>query len=182
MTRLAGVEEFGDAARRAPMPSRRDRAARTGLGSRHQPRTGVTTKLLGGSHERRQLAEDVDARADPGPVSSSASRKRRGDLVGVLEVLRSAGKGDLSGVRAHVVRALDQQHLWTVGPVAEQDQHRRRPRRTVRRWRELRPPLRTPTRTTSTHGFEPAGQLRGRRTSALMTRAAQSSSMPEVLS
>ena len=58
--------------------------AYTALGSRHQPSTGVTAKLLGGSHSAGSAAEHVDAgRVEPGLLLGLAQRGLHGGLAGV---------------------------------------------------------------------------------------------------
>ena len=101
-----------------------DAAPRDGV--RHQPSTGVTEKLLGGSQSSRQLAEHLDAgRVEPGLLLGLPERRLDRRLA---RVDRAAGEGDLAGVGAHVVRALGEQQppvLEVVaGPSANSMQHR----------------------------------------------------------
>ena len=90
----------------------------TGLSSRHQASTGVTAKLLGGSHSS---GSDANTSTPDGstPVSSSASQRGRGGG-GVLLVDGAAREGDLPGVGAHVVGALGEQQVGTGRTVAEE--------------------------------------------------------------
>ena len=116
----------GRAARRSapggPRAPRRGRRRRPRLGSRHQPSTGVTAKLLGGSHSSGSSPK-TSTPAGSSPVSSSASRSAA-STGGLAGVDRAAGEGHLAGVGAHVVGALGEQQVAARrGALAEQHQH-----------------------------------------------------------
>ena len=102
---------------------RRDHAA-PALGSRHQASTGVTEKLLGGSHSGGSSAKTS---TPAGRARSPPSLAQRGLPSGLAGVDRAAGEGHLAGVRAHRVAALGQQQVGPVGSLAEEHQHRADP-------------------------------------------------------
>ena len=120
----------------------------------------MTTNPLGGRNSDGSVARTRDAgRVEPGLLGGLA--ERRGDVVGVLRVDRPAREGDLSGVAAHVVGPLDEQHVGAVpapAVVAEQDEHGRLATALVRRQERaevLRPDVLRADRETA----QPAGQV-----------------------
>ena len=83
----------------------------------------MTAKLLGGSQSSGRLAK-TSTPAGSRPVSSSASRRAAASGGGVGVVDLAAGEAHLARVGAHVVGALGEQQVGTLGALAEEHQHR----------------------------------------------------------
>ena len=93
---------------------------RPGSARATRPRTGVTAKLLGGSHSSGS-SPNTSTPAGSRPVSSSASRSAA--CTGVSPgVDRAARERHLAGVGAHVVGALGEQQVGRRRALAEQHQ------------------------------------------------------------
>ena len=102
------------------------RRRRPGSPRAHQPRTGVTAKLLGGSHSSGSSAKtSTPSGSQAGLLLGLAQRGLRGRLAGVD---RAARERHLARVGAHVVGTLGQQQVALRSPNSSSTAPRRRDR------------------------------------------------------